>query len=189
MTEFVYRAIYEISGEALPALAEFQARVKAYRTDAQVIAERFGGHGFRPAHVTGIQSILVKSREAPEGFKVVSKQPDNVVECKPLKNTKLGKEAALLFASVGARPQDHELAAAYGWGHEFIVGEGKWHWPTVADLSFPTPRAFINIPRKVDDGWSPPAGLTEVTQGQFHEAIEAHNAAVRAAQSEQKDAA
>jgi hypothetical protein len=186
MVEAVYRTYYEVLPEGMPIVAAHYALVEERRVAGMKIAERYGAVGFRPSSVSGIRHLIFSggSGDAPEGFKYEAVEAGRKIACSPHRGSALGKQIAADLKTFEGMPDDGRLASDLGYSVASAPMDGfKIYFATAARVTFPTERAFLNIPRQMGDGWEPPAHLREVPASVFMLAIETHNAEVERRES------
>ncbi len=97
--------------------------------------------------------------------------------CVP-KKTKAAVDVRTAFDAAPKIPKSTKLAKDLGWSGAQPTDGKKVHFATVQQLDAPTPRIFVQVPRQIGDGWTPPDFFTEVLTSEHMAAIAAHNALV-----------
>ncbi len=182
------RAYFEVVGDQALAVADkhFEA-IDAFRLAALQIATELGGSGCRPANDGSIK--FVSFAEPPVGWRKVQRDENGNWECKPARNTAVGKAAAKRMAETkGQCPSHKALTDALGFPGctAFVIdGTGRVFFPWAVRVRLPTPRAFVSVGREEKADWATPGGLVEVPETQVQLALAQHNSAV----DERKEAA
>lgn len=180
----VFKEYYEIVGADMLAKAQaFDTARGETQAEQWALVKKLGGGGYRPGGGGGISTIFfAKGSPMPKGYRKVGSDGGQV-ECKPVRNTKLGKE---ICAAIQAAPRIRDWGA---FADEFCGWKGRSPMDTKAGRGFiyhatgvavarPQKRFFLQLPRELKDGWTPPEGIKEVRESDMLRAIEDHNAAV-----------
>lgn len=178
----VFKEYYEVTGADELAKARVFAAAQSAAWDAQwALVKELGGEGFRPGHAGGLKSVLfAKGKTRPEGWRKTGTDRGRD-ECVPALNTKAGKGLRTRMAAV-ARVEDWgQFANTFGWkGRSPMDGaKGMIYFCSGVRVVKPRERLFLTYPRVLKDGWTAPAGLTEVRESDMLRAIEDHNAAIK----------
>lgn len=185
----VYVTTYEVIGAGIPLAEDHAAAIDNARAIQWAYSQQIGGAGFRPSHNGGVRTILFDT--LPKGWRKVGLDRGKI-EGVPRKDSKAGKEIAASIAALPEAPQPHHLAAALGYNPSEMALDserGTIYFPTTVDVSFPTKRYFVRLPRFDRDGFDPDANiLRAIPESELMKALEDHNAEARR-RREEKEAA
>ena len=181
----VFKEHYEITGAAARKKAEaFTARQQAARDAHWAILNDLGAKGYRPSYYGGIKSIMFEKDKVPSTFRRIG-WDKGLAECVPLLKSKAGKGIA---ARLKAAPQIEDwrkFADEFGWKGRSPMstegGRGCIYFASGVRVVKPKVRYFLQFPRTLKDGWTPPAGLKLVRESDMLRAIEDHNVIVNKA--------
>lgn len=182
MSKDVFKCLYEVPADH-PAVAAHCAAVDVAAAATRAYVESVGALGYRTSSWSGSLASVIFADGAfpPEHWKILDREwhptAAKAYACIP-KKTKAAEAVREAFDAVPAIPQTDRLAIALGWSGAQPTDGRKIHFATVQRLTEPTPRVIVQIPRQIDDGWTPPDFFTEITVSQHMAAIAAHNALV-----------
>ncbi|MGE0602193.1 MAG: hypothetical protein AB7O46_00220 [Xanthobacteraceae bacterium] len=171
----VWKEAYEIVGDGTKIAEDFYARISAAQDEQWKFVKAHGGQGFRPGHGGDIRSVLFKKR--PPNWRSIGKD-QGMEECVPHKGSNAGKQLAKSMSAVVRAPVERDLLYAFGWNGSPIYG-GKIYFGAVSKITLPRIRYLVRLPRQIDDGFVVPPELSLITMGEYVQAFEDHNAAVR----------
>lgn len=176
---------YEIVRAGLEiSTAHFEECAAAKRAHWQFVDE-VGGSGLRPTGHGGLRSVFFKT--LPPNWRKIGSR-DQLIEAIPSKTSATGKALAKQIAELPQAPEPSILAGKLGYGPNQLVIDGDRgiiYFPTAVELTFPTKRHWLRIPRTLDDGFEPdPAILAECRESEFMRAVEDHNAEARRQQEQ-----
>lgn len=181
----IFKIHYEIIGAGLEvSTIHFEECAAARRAHWNFVNE-VGGDGMRPTGHGGLRSVFFKT--LPSNWRKIGAR-DQLIEAVPSKNSAAGKALAKQIAELPQAPEPSVLAAKLGYMPNSLVldcNSGIIYFPVAVEITFPTKRHFLRIPRTLDDGFEPdPAILRECREWEFMRCVEDHNAEARRQQEQ-----
>lgn len=188
----VFRTAYEVAPAGMPVVEAHRADHAAWVAEGLAIARRYGAVTFSAHDHGGIAGLSFEGVEPHAAFKENDRRSgDGKVVHVPNRRTKEGREAVKVLAALRSRPNGERLANSLGYRPKAAPMDGyKIYWATAYDFGPTGGPVFLHIPRQAGDGFEPnPELLIERPESALMLAMEAHNAAVLAAQSLEHKAA
>ena len=178
----IFVTTYEVNELGADIMAAHLDAVVEYHARGFAVADRYGASGFRPRRYGPPGSLMFRADKAPEGFKLLTRARDGVIECTPRMTTAIGKAAKGELDAIGTCPDGETVAKAFGWSPATLAMDetrGTIYFPTTLSTVRPSVRHFVRLPRFADDGWQQHPALDPIAESVFMLAIEQHNAAAR----------
>lgn len=170
----VFKEAYEVTGETLLIKCRDHFNAKDRVTDAQWrFVKTLGGRGFRPSHNGGISSVLF-AKKLPEGWRQIGTD-NGMIEARPHKGTKTGREAMDKIQACARVPDDAPLLKVLGWTGNSPMYGGRIYYASITKLTMPKERFLVRVPRQLYDGFKPHALLLQIPMLDYLKAFDDHN--------------
>lgn len=184
MSRDVFKCLYEVPADH-PAVEAHFATVDAAAAATWVYVKSIGALGYHTSSWDGsLYGVLFADLVGRAEYWRVAEtvyHPDTenhrALLCLP-KRTKIATAVRAAFDTVPNIPKSSVLARNLGWSGAQPTDGSKVHFATVQKLETPTLRVVVQVPRQIDDGWTPPDFFTEITASQHMALIAAHNALI-----------
>ncbi len=188
----IYTTTYEIIGAGSAKAKPHYDSIEAARKAQWEYVESVGATGFRPSHNGGVRSLFFDGDTMPKGWRKIGSQ-GRKVEAVPGRAAKIGKHLERELDALPCAPMPTDLAAAFGYSPSEMAIDperGTIYFPTEMQLSFPTSRIFLRLPRFAGDGFTPDETLLRaIPESELMKAVEDHNAEAKRLREAQGDPA
>lgn len=179
----VFREYYEVVGAAKKRAMQFAEEQRSALKAQWALVQSLGAVAFRPGQGGSIKSLMYDPKATvPAGLRKLGRAEQGNIEYMPARNIAAGKAIAKTLASAPSVKDWGAFANTFGWKGRSPIstwdGRSFVCFCTGVHVSKPRDRFFLQYPRELKDGWTPPAGLKLVRESDMLRAIEDHNAAV-----------